>query len=418
MKKFITVIFIVFLCNSAAAQTRFHTELKYGIRLYRYENYNKSIEVLTAFIENPKVDKKKFIDAYLYLAFNHLKLNKQYLAEPALEELLKLNPDYELNLAEFGKEEAEFFHEMKEISLGSIQVITVPDSAEIYMDDTYYGKTPLLIRNIFSDDYEITIVKGGHEIIQEPVSVFPQEVITISRRLIWDNSLAVTKVITEPPGATLILDDFYKGQTPLFIKSIEGRYVIKFEKEGYKDLVMTKEMKAHELNEVNVKLTKEKDYFIHSMIVPGLSQFVKGYKTHGLMCCFAFAGYIYFFKNYFPEKPPKYVHKLRQYNPHPGSYSSYTYSSYYFYYIDGKRVFKQEWDEEWSKKLEIEARWNDYNEKRWKFITVGVALYALNLLDAYLVLRHDDKKKEREQLRELGFEWNEDRVMVSMRFLF
>jgi len=410
MKKFIFIAVLLAISSDVVSQTRYHEELKYAIRLYRNNLYNQSLQTLTELLKNPKVDKKEFKEAYLYLAFNHLKLNKQYLAEPALEELLKHDPYYEPDLSKFGSEEVEFFQEFGEFSFGSLKIITSPDSAEVYIDESYYGSTPLIIEKIFADDYEVTIIKGGYKVEQFPVSIFPGDTMGVTQRLKYDDFAAVTKIITRPPGAEVWIDDTFKGYSPLFLDDIiSGNYSLKIEKDKYKDIVFSRNLRAHELNNINVDLLKEKDYFVYSMIVPGLTQFVKGYRNHGFLCVGAFAGFFYYTVKSLPEEPEKYMDRLSSVG---GT------GRRMMYYINDERVSWSEYNHEFEKKQENEKLWDAYSRKKWKYIVAGTTLYALNLLDAYLVLRHDDKKREREQLRELGFEWDRDKVMVSMRFHF
>ena len=79
---------------------------------------------------------------------------------------------------------------------------------------------------------------------------------------------------------------------------------------------------------------------------------------------------------------------------------------------------KDEYDRELNKKQEIEKQMSQYNEKKWKLISTVAITYLINLLDAYLVLKHDEQKKEKEQLRNLGFNYVENTLIFSYNLRF
>ena len=53
----------------------------------------------------------------------------------------------------------------------SLVIQTVPKKAKVYIDDELRGTTPLKIKNIVPDKYEIRIEKKGYEEIRETISI-------------------------------------------------------------------------------------------------------------------------------------------------------------------------------------------------------------------------------------------------------
>ena len=414
------LILIVFESNTICTQTKYQTEFKYAIRLYSHAQYNKSILILDNLITDQKVDKKKFYEIFLYLAFNYLKINKKYLAEPALEELFKINPDYIMSNNKFSEEEIDFYNEMRGSLLGSLKINTLPDSAEVFINNRYYGKTPLNINNIFADDYEVNLVRGGYFLAKEFVSVFPQDTATLSQRLKRDDFIAVSKIITDPPGAEFYVGDAFKGYTPLFFDDIiSGRYNVTIKKEGYDEFKQSREFYAHSLNEIKLQLKRKKDYFVYSELIPGLGQLIKGYKIHGIIFSSFFTGYmIYCIKN-FPNAPKTYRHNLSKVGErilHP--YSPYGFYYKYDYYIDSKKVTEEEYEKELANREKNERKWSEYKEKKWKMIIPGVSIYILNLIDTYIIMKNDQKRKDKNWVFEIDNENDQKKIMLSFKIMF
>lgn len=86
-------------------------KLKYGRKLYYRENYKKAIEVLEKAITDAAVLKKEgkrrqlTADAYFLIGLSYLELKKEVEAKKAFKKVLKLVPDYTLNVTyeEYGR---------------------------------------------------------------------------------------------------------------------------------------------------------------------------------------------------------------------------------------------------------------------------------------------------------------------------
>ena len=149
----------------------------------------------------------------------------------------------------------------------SLVIQTVPKKAKVYIDDELRGTTPLKIKNIVPDKYEIRIEKKGYEEIRETISIDEGEDFVFDEILneiveIEPETAAVentedvateeikekkTKksksslyVETTPKKAEVYIDEELEGTTPLKIKDImPNEYEIRIEKNGYEEIAKT-----------------------------------------------------------------------------------------------------------------------------------------------------------------------------------
>jgi len=124
-------------------------------------------------------------------------------------------------------------------SLGSVTLLTDPPGADLYIDSTYVGKSPL---------QHLIIQRGGHRIKAFYPSVFswnaslkeePLEVPdsgNIEKHLVLEKTLAIQ---TDPPDGIVLYKGKSLGATPLYVRgtsNLEGNMVI--EKSGYDSLTI------------------------------------------------------------------------------------------------------------------------------------------------------------------------------------
>ena len=149
----------------------------------------------------------------------------------------------------------------------SLVIQTVPKKAKVYIDDELRGTTPLKIKNIVPDKYEIRIEKKGYEEIRETISIDEGEDFVFDEILneiveIEPETAAVentedvateeikekkTKksksslyVETVPKKADVYLNDDLKGTSPLKIKNLTpDEYDVRIEKKGFEDIYLT-----------------------------------------------------------------------------------------------------------------------------------------------------------------------------------
>ncbi|PWR73896.1 PEGA domain-containing protein [Methanospirillum lacunae] len=129
---------------------------------------------------------------------------------------------------------------------GAIQVISSPSGAVVYLNNNYEGKTPssgyLGISSLTPGDYQITISSVGYYDYTSIVSVYRNEVITVNAVLdpvTSGSAPSITdagaiEVQSSPSEAGVLLNNVYRGTTPLNLQSIApGAYNLTVFKDGY-----------------------------------------------------------------------------------------------------------------------------------------------------------------------------------------
>jgi len=115
---------------------------------------------------------------------------------------------------------------------GSLDITTTPPGAEVQIDGSGKGSTPLSLNSLASGKYEVRIMLEGYEDVKTTVVLRPGE-----EEIINENLIAIPgslKVITIPDEARVYLDNEFQGISPRDIADLEpGEYRIKVELPGY-----------------------------------------------------------------------------------------------------------------------------------------------------------------------------------------
>jgi len=120
---------------------------------------------------------------------------------------------------------------------GRIIVMSNPQRAKVYLDNSSKGVTPLNLKNITLGQHSIKLVLSGYQEWNSYVSVFPSQTTTVSADLIAkQQSYGSISVYSNPQGAKVYLDNSSKGVTPLNLKNITlGQHSIKLVLSGYQE---------------------------------------------------------------------------------------------------------------------------------------------------------------------------------------
>ncbi|NMG82596.1 MAG: PEGA domain-containing protein, partial [Methanosarcinales archaeon] len=110
-------------------------------------------------------------------------------------------------------------------------VSSTPSGASIYLDGAYKGTTPKTIRSVPIGSHTVGISKEGYHDETKSVSVKQDQTTSVAVHL----TLQTGSIdIVGPDGASVYLDDVYKGTAPTTISNIPvGTYKITVEKFGY-----------------------------------------------------------------------------------------------------------------------------------------------------------------------------------------
>ncbi len=144
---------------------------------------------------------------------------------------------------------------------GTLEISSDPGGAMAYIDGVYSGTTNLVVGNIPPGRHEVRISRAGNEDYVEWVSVQNQVTTPVHATLkpATDASGGFVVVTTEPPGASVFLDDEYRGLTetgrPLEISNVTpGSHRIYITSKNYEDFEAMVMVTAGAITPVTVQM--------------------------------------------------------------------------------------------------------------------------------------------------------------------
>jgi hypothetical protein len=174
--------------------------------------------------------------------------------EKMLKALYKVPPGYNLSTGKVD-EIAKPPEEIDTQNTGAINLTSTPSGAKIYLDDKYQGITPQTLSNLEPGTYQLRLTKSGYQDWQQEVTVSPDKTIEIFVNLtLLSPALGTIKLTSTPSGASVFLDDSFKGVSPIIISNVPvGKHIIKVTKSGYQDWQQ----------EINVSSDKTIEIFVY-----------------------------------------------------------------------------------------------------------------------------------------------------------
>ncbi len=117
---------------------------------------------------------------------------------------------------------------------GSIYVQSSPANAMVYIDGTYYGRTPQSITGLSTGSHSVLVQKSGYEDWSTTTSVSGGGTTTVYATLTSVEKYGSISVRSTPSGASVYLDGNYQGTTPMTISGVvKGGHMVELEKSGY-----------------------------------------------------------------------------------------------------------------------------------------------------------------------------------------
>jgi diacylglycerol kinase family enzyme len=131
---------------------------------------------------------------------------------------------------------------------GSIYVQSTPSGAEISIDGTYKGITPLTISDVSIGYHTIKLTKSGYEDYYTgkiyistgettPISASLARVVPTARPTPTVPKTGYASIDSDPRNAIIEVDGDYRGTTPRTIPVSVGYHTIKLTKSGYEDYI-------------------------------------------------------------------------------------------------------------------------------------------------------------------------------------
>ncbi len=127
---------------------------------------------------------------FMYLSMSHIALGKREEGTNYIRRVILIdrnfNPD-PLIYPPFIREEMARQREVLEIPSSSTLIVeTVPVAADVRINGKYYGKTPLIIRDLSAGRYEVTLMLRGYSQVSEYVYLAGGETIRVIKEMTED----------------------------------------------------------------------------------------------------------------------------------------------------------------------------------------------------------------------------------------
>ncbi|MGC9090030.1 MAG: PEGA domain-containing protein, partial [Caldisericia bacterium] len=106
-------------------------------------------------------------------------------------------------------------------------------SADIYINDVYYGKTPKTIE-LPSGNYDLMIQKNEYSNYKTKVDIIPGKQQNLNISLNKLTFYAIINVYTIPSDAEVYINDLYIGRSPIYNYNVtQGTFTLTIKKENY-----------------------------------------------------------------------------------------------------------------------------------------------------------------------------------------
>ena len=149
---------------------------------------------------------------------------------------------------------------------GALEVSSSPSGASLYLYNEYEGKTPssgyLIKSNMNPGEYPLRLNLSGYYDYVIDVKIPRNKIVTVDA-VLWPLSGDQTTVDTgnltiksNPSKADVLLDDDYKGITPLNLKDVsKGSHNLVVKKDGYSDYSDNISVVPHQTTVISANLT-------------------------------------------------------------------------------------------------------------------------------------------------------------------
>jgi formylglycine-generating enzyme required for sulfatase activity len=160
-----------------------------------------------------------------------------------------------------------------------VSINSLPQSADVKIDGTSFGNTPLRIQ-LAAGTYLLEVSADGHKTWQHRLVVKPGEAQEINDIQLnhADGKLAIK---TKPAGANIIVGGTFIGLTPLEIDlSPDKDHVIQISKAGYEESTRKVRVPSSISKQLNVNLTP-REGSVHLLVKPADSELLVNGKSRG-----------------------------------------------------------------------------------------------------------------------------------------
>ncbi len=233
--KFATIIITLLLCAFICYAEDGRVHLEKGIRAYTKDaDFERTISELQKAIEFGLNETSDLIQAHLYMGFAYVGLNKSIEAMVEFAKAINLDPSIKLDPKLYSNKIISVFNSAREGLVDSITVISIPSSAEVYLNNQKIGITPIKLDSVLVAEHILTIKKNFYQTITTSINVRKGE----ENRFTFNLSKAdiEIKIDSNPAKSTVYASGEIIGQSPVSLKVMLDQEInIRLIKEGFLD---------------------------------------------------------------------------------------------------------------------------------------------------------------------------------------
>ncbi|MDI9633542.1 MAG: PEGA domain-containing protein [Methanolinea sp.] len=144
------------------------------------------------------------------------------------------------------------------VPYGKVHLLVSPAGADVTFDGKPAGQVPpsgvLVIYNVAPGSHPVVVSKDGYEPFEGWVTVSPNEAVKFPVTLA-EKETGTLSVISDPPGARVLVDGAERGVTPLSVTGLAaGPHSVRIAGAGYQEYVSSVDVIAGETATVQVSL--------------------------------------------------------------------------------------------------------------------------------------------------------------------
>ncbi len=138
---------------------------------------------------------------------------------------------------------------------GSLQIVSKPTGVDIYLNDRKVGTTPFKGDQIKAGTYDLKLKKEDYQDYETTIVILEDQLTELSKNL---PGIYELYVVSDPEGATVLVNDKEIGKTPVTKKLVQGVYEVKITKKNFKD--WAKQFKLTRSGKITAKLELTEAY--------------------------------------------------------------------------------------------------------------------------------------------------------------
>lgn len=144
---------------------------------------------------------------------------------------------------------------------GQLRLDSSPSGAEVYLNDRYAGKTPLLMEQVRTGEYLARVEMPGYQTWSRTVQISPDRTSFVQANLIAIERYGSIAIRGNQDGGRIYLDDQYKGLTEknrnvILEQVMEGIHDLRIILSGYRDWSQRIEVKANQRLQITANLDR------------------------------------------------------------------------------------------------------------------------------------------------------------------